>query len=253
MHTNFDFKNCLHDFFTNHGLVYLKCGTEWESMEYQEIGQLHELSRECFPTMVKIAGQEARTDLRHMKALGIKVILGPLIESEYALKKFVTTAQQEYGHDQALQLGINLETKQAHEQLNRILNNAYFNEIDFVVIGRLDLSQSLGFNTIDVPEVHKITHDFIKAVHSKGKKVSVGGFVNPISCGLIKDDLKADFFNTIHLVFDLQKVQDTYLTTQKAIEFEIELYRYWKAINSARSSFYDQRVDLSLKKLNPTA
>lgn len=67
-----------------HGLLSLKAGTEWEDMDYQEIACLQTLGENKLPLIVKIAGPEAKVDLRNLQAIGVTGILGPMIESEYA-------------------------------------------------------------------------------------------------------------------------------------------------------------------------
>ncbi|CAA6827852.1 MAG: HpcH/HpaI aldolase (Fragment) [uncultured Thiotrichaceae bacterium] len=70
---------------SHYGLLSLKAGTEWEDMDYAEIDFLRSVGQEKVPIMVKISGPEAKTDLRHLRAMGVTGILGPMIESEYAL------------------------------------------------------------------------------------------------------------------------------------------------------------------------
>jgi hypothetical protein len=242
-------KNRIQELFDNHGLTWFKSGTEWENMEYKEIEILNTLSDLDIPMMVKVAGSEARSELRNIRKLGIKGIIGPMIESEYALEKFIDTVEEEYENDKDLVLGVNLETKQAYQQLDSIVKNEHFKKVDLVIIGRLDLSNSFGIDKVQDPFVQMVTRRMTKTIQNANKKVSIGGFVNPTSALPIKLDLKADFFNTIHLVFDLKKVNDPYTTIHKAIEFEVELYRFWKELNPRRSLFYDSRIKLSEAKL----
>jgi len=238
----------------NHGLLSLKAGTEWEDMDYQEIACLQELGAGELPLLVKIAGAEAKVDLRHLQAIGVNGILGPMIESEYALEKFVTMVLNHYEKtSQKPFLAINLETIHAYEQLDALLNNRFFEPVDLVVIGRLDLSLSMHIDDVDHPKVAKVTQDIVKRVRAKGKDISIGGFVNPASAESIKNNFKANRLNTIHTLFDLDNITDVASAVWKGIEFEICYYDYLKTRYPERSSFYQERIETSQTKLDKAA
>jgi len=219
-------------------------------MDYEEIDFLYSLGLKKLPIFVKIAGSEARTDLRHLQAIGVNGILGPMIESEYALEKFVLTTKQCYensGIDP--QLAINIETIQGYQKLDDILESPYFQEIDIVVIGRLDLSLSMQIDSVDHPEVVEVTKDLASRVRHAGKHVSVGGFVNPSSANSLKT-IDIDRLSTVHAMFDLNKVKDVTTSIGKGLEFEIAYYQALSQINPARQKFYQSRIKTSQTKLD---
>jgi 4-hydroxy-2-oxoheptanedioate aldolase len=150
---------------SHYGLLSLKAGTEWEDMDYAEIDHLYSLGRKKLPILVKIAGSEAKTDLRHLREIGVNSLLAPMIESEYALEKFVTITKEVYeGSGINPLLSINIETIQGYRQLDNILKNPYFEDINTVVIGRLDLCLSMHIDDVDHPEVVQITKDIASRV-----------------------------------------------------------------------------------------
>lgn len=235
----------------DHGLLSLKAGTEWEDMDYQEIACLQALGEAKLPLMVKIAGPEAKVDLRNMQAIGVNGILAPMIESEYALEKFITIVTEHYeGAKEPPLLAINLETIQAYHQLDDILNSSFFDLVDLVVIGRLDLSLSMHIKDVDHTDVAKVTQDIVNKVRAKGKSISIGGFVNPCSAAVIKNTFNANRLNTIHTLFDLDKTQDIAAAVWKAIEFEMAFYEYLQEINPNRHDFYQTRIETSQSKLD---
>ncbi len=237
----------------HYGLVSLKAGTEWEDMNYSEIAHLNALSNKQLPTLVKIAGPEAKTDLRHMREIGINGILGPMIESVYSLEKFVITSKQVYEGSQIRpMLAINVETIQGYQQLDLMMDSPFFNEIDLVVIGRLDLSLSMKIEDVDHPEVVKITQDLASRISRRGKHVSIGGFVNP-GTAVALQNMDVDRLSTIHTMFDLNKVKDATTSIQKAIEFEIAYYESLIPINPHRKAFYQSRITTSQAKLDVAA
>lgn len=251
MESNLNFM--LKELKADYGLLSLKAGTEWEDMNYAEINHLHSLGQGELPILVKIAGPEAKTDLRHLRAIGVNGILGPMIESEYALEKFVITTKKAYeGSGITPLLAINIETIQGYQQLDALLASPYFQDIDTVVIGRLDLSLSMQISDVDNPEVVRVTQDTAHRVRQAGKHVSIGGFVNPGSAGSLQDG-EVDRLSTIHTMFDLAKVKDPGASIWKAIEFEIAYYRSLLTIHPERNAFYQERIEVSQAKLDKAA
>jgi hypothetical protein len=244
-----DLTRMLKELVSDYGLLALKAGTEWEDMDYGEIEYLYTLGQKEIPIIVKIAGAEARTDLRQLREIGVNGILGPMIESGYALEKFVVTTQQVYeGSGINPQLAINLETIQGYQKLNEIMGNPYFKQVDLIVIGRLDLSLSMHINGCDHPEVTAVVEDLARRVRSLGKHVSIGGFVNPNSADSLRKT-EVDRLSTIHTMFDLNQVQDAMASIWKAIEFEIAYYKSLIQMNPARQDFYQSRILISQSKL----
>lgn len=238
---------------SSYGLISLKAGTEWEDMDYSEVEHLHNLGQGELPILVKIGGPEAKTDLRCLRDIGVNGILGPMIESEYALEKFVDTTQQVYQNSTTDPLlAINIETIQGYRQLDSLMTNPAFKMIDTVVIGRLDLSLSMKSNDVDHPDVSKVTNDLATRVRHAGKNVSVGGFVNPSSVAALLET-GVNQVNTIHNLFDLEKIGDAAVALWKAIEFEIAYYESLISVNPSRADFYQQRIEVSQSKLDKAA
>nr|VFK61956.1 MAG: HpcH/HpaI aldolase/citrate lyase family protein [Candidatus Kentron sp. UNK]VFK70073.1 MAG: HpcH/HpaI aldolase/citrate lyase family protein [Candidatus Kentron sp. UNK] len=244
-----DLQGALRNLKSRLGLIFLKAGTEWEDMDYSEIEYLYSLGEKKIPMLVKISGPEAKTDLRHLEAIGVTGLLGPMIESEYALEKFVATTTDLYD-DSPLDpmLAINIETIDGYRKLDAIMSNPAFGAVRLVIIGRLDLSQSMHIEDVDHPEVTTITRDLANRLRRAGKHVSIGGFVNPSSADALRD-VDADRVNTLHALFDLNRIGDASAAVRKAIEFEIAYYDSLLPINPTREAFYRSRMEISRKKL----
>nr|VFK45091.1 MAG: HpcH/HpaI aldolase/citrate lyase family protein [Candidatus Kentron sp. TC] len=244
-----DLQSALRNLKSRHGLLSLKAGTEWEDMDYSEIEYLYSLEEKKIPILVKISGPEAKMDLRHLEAIGVTGILGPMIESEYALEKFIATTTHAYdGSPIDPMLAINIETIEGYRKLDSIMGNPAFDPVDLVIIGRLDLSQSMHIEDVDHPEVTTVTRDLANRLRQAGKHVSLGGFVNPRSADALRD-LAVDRVNTLHTMFDLHRVEDISASVRKAIEFEIAYYDSLLRINPKRQAFYRSRMEISRKKL----
>ena len=95
---------------------------------------------------VKIGGCEAKNDIFFCKKISTDSIVAPMIESEYALKKFIQCA----GKNKKNKLLVNLETNLSLVNLSKILNSNAFKLLDGIVIGRSDLAGSLRLSKKDV-------------------------------------------------------------------------------------------------------
>jgi 4-hydroxy-2-oxoheptanedioate aldolase len=234
----------------SHGLIMLKGGTEWEDMDLEEIAFLNGLRTPDIPCLTKVSGPEAKSEIRHLLAIGVDALLSPMIESEYALQKFVTTARElSQRCEQEPILAINIETTCGHANLDRITTSPYFADLDMVVIGRWDLANSMGTQDVDDKHVGALTAEIVDRVRAKGKSVSIGGFVNPSTAGSIQQTYRADRMNTVHALFDISQSPNISTSVRMALNFELNFYEALKRLFPHRSEFYDQRIGLTLAKL----
>ena len=83
-------------------------------------------SQSNLPLTLKIGGCEAKKDLFEARQFGAKNIVAPMIESDYALKKFIDTVDHVYPNDEINEVNFyfNIETIQAFENLDEILKVA---------------------------------------------------------------------------------------------------------------------------------
>ena len=126
----------------------IKAEFEAEGTRSDELLRLLDVTRTCnVPLTLKIGGCEAVKDLYEARQFGAKYIVAPMIESDYALKKFCETIQKVYPVEEANEVDFlfNIETINAYNCLDDILQVAIKSGlIDGVVFGRTDFSGSLG-------------------------------------------------------------------------------------------------------------
>jgi 4-hydroxy-2-oxoheptanedioate aldolase len=238
------------ELYTSHGLVMFKSGSEWENMDLEEIAYLKQLGSYDIPMLMKVAGVEARTEMRDLLNIGVEVFLAPMVESEFALQKFVTITKEIcQENNRKARLAMMIESIQTYNNLESILNSPYFNELEMVVLGRWDLANSMGTQNVDDPEVQEICKKIIDAVQSKGKSISVGGFVNPRTALSVKNELQADKLNTINFVLDINKCVDLSQAVKLMLQAEIAYYESLKPLDPQRVYFYQSRVEITKKKL----
>ena len=137
-----DILKCLKN---EHNIIAIKAEFEAEGSRTDELVMLNEIIfRADMKLYIKIGGCEAVRDLDQCRMLGASGIMAPMIESPFAMKKFVGAAQKVYGEDvDDIEWIINAETITCHQNLDAILDVAK-GFLSTVSIGRVDLSASMG-------------------------------------------------------------------------------------------------------------
>lgn len=229
-------------------IVALKTGTEVEDMGFDEIALMREISsiggRTIMPLIVKIGGPEARRDIRDSLAIGVDVLLAPMVETVYALTNFVETAQvimRETGV--TTRLAFNLETSTAMKNLDSMIATGAFAALAQVTIGRGDLSKSMHLGVDDEEVLNQTRTALVKLARQK-KLTSVGGGLSVHNIADMCDKLPADRFNTRHVVFENNKIfaRDAARNLSEGLYFEQSLYEAMAELNPARAGFYADRM-----------
>lgn len=226
------------------GLSALKTGTEVEDMSFEEISFLTGITRDIVPLFVKIGGPEARNDIRALAKIEVEGIVAPMVESAYALRKFVETIHDilpKY-YRKNLMLGVNLETAQGLANLNEIINRPEASEIQRFTAARTDLSGSMDLPP-DHPNVSAACKIIVENAREKGKETSVGGAIRSSSISMILKDIDPDQINTRHMVMESKVLsQDPELVLRKNLEFEILLYESMANVATEKSDSYKRRA-----------
>ena len=130
-------------------IVGIKAEFEAEGTRSDELLRLLDIiSKANLPLTLKIGGCEAKKDLYEARQFGASYIVAPMIESAYALNKYVETIMNVYPEDEReeVKFYFNIETIQAYQNLESVLevaNNS--NVISGIVFGRSDFSNSLNW------------------------------------------------------------------------------------------------------------
>lgn len=209
------------------GCSSLKLSTEDAGNSFAQIACYARALGRRIPLEVKIAGPEARNDLAHIIPLAIKAIIVPMVESPYALSKFIATlrALAPARRYRQVQRRLNLETVTAVRQLPAIMAAPAFREIDQATIGRNDLSQSLGLEP-DHPRVWRITQRVVATLQARGLPVSVGGGLTPRQADELIRRVRPAYINTRSVAFKVTRQFTAPAAVSAALEFEAELLAY---------------------------
>lgn len=181
------------------GALSVKAEFEAEGTRMDELLRLVDVSRAAnLKLTVKIGGCEAIRDLLEAKQVGVDYIVAPMVETPYALTKFIGAVNIAFNKDEKerTQFLFNLETITAYENLNKMIEVAKSGHLDGIVFGRVDFSGSLGLgrNGIETSEVTDKVVETAKACKKNELDLVVGGAVS------------------IDALPQLKRINNTYLT-----------------------------------------
>jgi 4-hydroxy-2-oxoheptanedioate aldolase len=172
--------NQLQDLRENHHVVGVKAEFEAEGTRIEEAMRLKDVvSTAGLGLTMKVGGGEALRDMYEARVIGVERVVGPMIESAYALHKFLGAAHLAFPaserHD--VEFAANIETITSVENLDAMLELPEIDELDGVVLGRVDMSGSLGMARDDInsPKILEIGRRVFLAARAKGLECAMGG------------------------------------------------------------------------------
>lgn len=210
----------------DYNIVAIKAEFEAEASRKDELIRLQELiHRADLNTTIKIGGCEAVSDLQECKILGISGVMAPMIESPFAMQKYIKTLDKVYSLEEQKDMSLifNAETVTCYNNFDEILL-AGKDKMTNVAVGRVDLSASLGYTRADIN--NKDMFEKVKTILEKSKKYNlitgIGGGISLEAIPFIHDlgDL-LDVFETRKVVFSNYKGLDIEEALKLSTEFEL--------------------------------
>lgn len=161
-------------------VIAVKAEFEAEGSRTEELIKLNEVVfRADMDIVIKIGGCEAIRDMYECRLLGAKGIMAPMIETPFAMKKFIHSINKVFDEEEKnrLEFIINAETKTCFENYDDILKVPEAFLVNSVVVGRSDLSSSLGIPKSDISNdiMLEKTRVFLEKSRAAGMIASMGG------------------------------------------------------------------------------
>jgi 4-hydroxy-2-oxoheptanedioate aldolase len=222
----------LSDLRENNSVIGVKAEFEAEGTRLEEALRLKEVvTRAGLELTIKIGGCEALRDMYECRTVGVERLVAPMVESPFALKKFLQAANLAYPEDERkyVKLVVNIETKTAVEHFSDMLNMPQISDLHGIVMGRVDLTGSLGLDRdrdINGEEVFEITRNLFRESKSRGMENAVGGGVSVYSIPFflkLADENLIDRYETRKVIFKCPDALHNHTENgiMKAVGFEL--------------------------------
>jgi len=166
------------------GLRAVKAEFEAEGASFRDLSRLRRLTtRHNILLYLKIGGVEALRDVKDAFEIGVDGLVAPMVESPFGVIKFTQAVESIFSGQKVLK-SINIETRNAVECIDEILNEAK-GKIDNITIGRTDLSQSY----LD-PEIQPDSEFILDLIRKLSQKVYTLGLALTVGGSITKDSIK---------------------------------------------------------------
>jgi hypothetical protein len=167
------------------GYVGVKAEFEAEGTRIDELMRLVEIARKAdLKLAVKIGGCEAMRDLMEVKQIGVDYVIAPMVETPYALWKFIQSKNKIFNEDDRKDVRFltNLETITGYEHLDGMVKAASVPDgLDGIVFGRVDFVMSRGGNgrqDINNDDVTATGVAIAQATKDSGLELVMGGGIS---------------------------------------------------------------------------
>lgn len=198
---------------------------EYESEFYDEKSafELAELvHRVDLNLCVKLGGFSSIQDLHLCKKMCANSIVAPMVESAYAVEKFLLCVNQVYGKGYP-ELFINIETKTAFDNLDEIIKKCD-KKISGIVLGRSDLKKSLDIENPNDEIILQYCQKLSDLCKKNGKKFIIGGKINYNSKEFISKIPYLSAIETRKIIFDAESLNEENL--EKFLTFELSTLKF---------------------------
>ena len=209
----------------------VKAEFEAEGSRTEDLLRLLDIARKANAKVsLKIGGCEALRDLFDCKILGVDTIIAPMIESTFALRKYIDAKNIAYRIEERddVRFLFNIETKCGYADLHGLIDLASTDgNLDGVVFGRSDFAASIGLSESEVNSETVTQHGLHISAACKAKDLAmaVGGGISVGSITSLNSFYRSHLthFETRKIVFksDALMGQNIDIAISNAIEFEI--------------------------------
>jgi hypothetical protein len=239
------------------GVVAIKAEFEAEGTRPDEFLRLLELThRADLKVALKIGGCEAISDLFASKLYGVDYIIAPMVETPYALSKFIDAKNKSHGTvGHSTEFLFNLETETTLQNLSAMIALAR-SGVDGIVFGRVDFTLSCGMPRSAIN--HRSITDAVLAVADvcvqDDLELVVGGSVSAESIDALREihAVRLDRFETRKVVFAGDAITTNAIRAGilNAVDFELMWLRNKRDYYGTIAAEDEQRITMMEKRLH---
>lgn len=238
----------------NKGAKGIKTSFEDEGAKLNNLQYLRRLTDKTNMSLtLKIGGPEAKTDTMLGMDIGVDGIVAPMIESDFAVKKFTN-----FSNSLDVYKGINVETIQGIENYHNMISSDSINYLDFMCIGRVDLVSSMKKDRSFVNSNHvnkMLIETFGITKENSNLKCYMGGALTLDSYDIIEKlyhKKLIDCVETRYIIFNVNDVfMNNYSESIKLAQlFEYEYLDYLYKRDEDYLQDIQKRKDMLIDRLN---
>lgn len=235
-------------------VVSVKAEFEAEGTRTEELLRLLEIARRAdVKIALKIGGCEAVRDLIEAKQFGVDYIIAPMVETPFALQKFIDAKNKVYNKEERLDVDflVNIETKTGFEHQQELAKVASTPDgIQGLVFGRIDYVGSKGMPRDSVDDA-AVTTDIIQVATSCKKHnldLVVGGGVSINAASSLAEMKKVHLtrFETRKIIFSSDALSSNAIQEGllNAVHFELLWLLNKREFYSIITNEDDKRIEM---------
>jgi hypothetical protein len=238
-----------------YGYTAVKAEFEAEGTRVDELLRLIEITRKAdLKIGLKIGGCEAMRDLMEVKQFGVDYIIAPMVETPYALWKFIDAKNKIYNAEDQKDVTFltNMETITGYNNLEGMVQKAASpNGLDGLVFGRVDFVMSMGRNgreDINNDDITQMVCNTAQQCKDAGLELVMGGGISRDAIPAIRavQAIHLDRYETRKIIFDGSAIQlpvaDKALLS--AVEFELLWLKNKRDYYGSIFTEDDKRIDM---------
>lgn len=218
------------NFLKLYGVSGIKQSFEDEGVLDNDVVTMRRITELCsLPLYVKIGGCEAKSDINTCISLGVNCIIAPMIETEFAMSKYLSAVN----HKSNIDMMFVCETKTAADNIESILGVSGSDRLCGLVFGRSDFTKSLGLSKSEVDS--DIVNQYVEKILNESKQMglvtTIGGNVSVKSVNFIQKMYESNLLDKIetrNVVISLndRNIGDLSDTIRHVLDFEVSWLRY---------------------------